>query len=386
MKRNEVKEINNVGKEDITYRNGWYYNDDFNNVVVGRYDNSRFFCDIREKHGVNRLIRNFICDQSKKVSKADVWENSILIRKEGPTYFVNKKYVDKLSIDEMGKFLYLSKNPYVYGDIIMYDGSVKQVYESLSRSDVISIVHSNKYKNEVNIVRNFDKVKFRDDLAFTIQLSTKYTRALTKLMVEQAEYVDTCFKKLYQHFTPIYHELVKTDTVRKALNEDGLKAKIEDVTSNKVYDYSFVPTNSRAKKALEAYEKRLAKRWIEEARADQEERRRVARQKDLDKRAALQSIERYSDKEVEADIESMLYEEEYSDLIKSYKKRWNKSCTLLRATGNSCVFVSDYSGRYSGYRRSGFGSFGHHATDSNLDDIIGFMEDGLYDDPDHNIY
>lgn len=389
----EKRDHTRVGQEFNWDKLGWLHSNTIKSIMHGKYNSKTYFCDIREKHGVHRLIRDFIKSYSGKVSTDDVWRNSILIRKEGPTYFVNQEYVDTLTIDEIGKFIYLSKTLYIYGDVMMYDGSVKSVCNWLTSNEARRIIWSDGSQCTVDIVRikyNYEAWDNDDSNSYLIQLSSKYLHGLDILMKEQAVYVDSCYEKLYDHFKPIYYEMAKNDIVRKEMDlkaAEERKNKPKPEKSNlPVHDYSFVPTNSRAKKALEEYEARLAKRWIEEARVDQEKRRRVARQKELDKRAALQSIERYSDKEIEADIEAMLYEEEYSELIKSYKKRWNKSCTLLRATGNSCVFVSSYSGRYSGYRRSGFGSFRHHATDSNLDDIIGFMEDGLYDDPDHNIY
>ena len=389
----ERREHTKVGQEFNQNGLGWWYSNNIKSVMHANYDDRRYFCDIKEKHGVHRLIRDFIRSYSSKVSADDVWRNSILIRKEGPTYFVNQTYVDNLSIDEIGKFIYLSKTLYVYGDIMMHDESVKPVCNWLTSNETKQIVWSDGSQCTVDVARvkyDYETWSNDDSDSYSIELSPKYLCGLNSLMKEQAVYVDECYRKLYQHFKPIYYDRAKNDVVRKEMDlkaAEERKNKPKPEKSNlPVHDYSFVPTNSRAKKALEEYEARLAKRWIEEARADQEERRRAARQKELDKRAALQSIERYNDKEVEADIEAMLYEEEYNDLVRVYKRKYKKSPTLLRATGNSCVFVSDYSGRYSGYRRSGFGSFRHHATDSNLDDIIGFMEDGLYDDPDHNIY
>ena len=321
----------------------------FRRVMNKEYDHSREYTP--EIMGVEELIRKFVNTRREKITREEASQNMILLTDEGLVYNPTTEYVESMSLDEMARFIYLSRVPYIDATLEMITGRVDHVFMSISERDA-HLLYS--YGVSSHTIRHFTKSSSN---SFIIELSMLYCEYVYHAMETQRKLLQYCYTRLYRHFLPIWKRQEKERLVEKALKakQKAEAAELERIAQEEARKRRlarkvFAPVSKEAKKALLDYERILSKRWNDQL--EEEERHcyfswLASRPSRVKKEVTEQEEPRQMDP-IDP-VVAILTDPDVKELIRTYKRIWCKQPTLISAAGGIGYGISVESKGYDNY-------------------------------------
>lgn len=319
----------------------------FRRVMNEEYDRNREYTP--EIMGVEELIRKFVNTRREKITREEASQNMILLTDEGLVYNPTTEYIESMSLDEMARFIYLSRVPYIDATLEMITGRVDHVFMSMSERDA-HLLYS--YGVSSHTIRHFTKSSSN---SFIIELSMLYCEYVYHAMETQRKLLQHCYTVLYRHFLPIWKRQEKERLVEKALKakQKAEAAELERISQEEARKRRlarkvFAPVSKEAKKALLDYERILSKRWndqLEEEEHDCYFRWLASRPSRVKKEVV---VKQEKPRQIDP-VVAILTDPDVKELIKIYKRVWCKQPTLISAAGGIGYGISVESKGYDNY-------------------------------------
>ena len=321
----------------------------FRRVMNKEYDRNREYTP--EIMGVEELIRKFVNTRREKISREEASQNMILLTDEGLVYNPTTEYIESMSLDEMARFIYLSRVPYIDATLEMITGRVDHVFTSISERDARALWSWDVGKYTIN---HFTK---SSSYSFVIELSMLYCEYIYHAMETQRKLLQHCYTVLYRHFLPIWKKQEKERLVEKALKakQKAEAAELERIAQEEARKRRlsrkvFAPVSKEAKKALLDYERILSKRWNDQLEEEEHDcyfrwlasrpSRVVAKTEVVVKQEKPRQID---------PVVAILTDPDVKELIKTYKRIWCKQPTLISAAGGIGYGLNVESKGYDNY-------------------------------------
>lgn len=320
----------------------------FRRVMNKEYDRNREYTP--EIMGVEELIRKFVNTRREKISREEASQNMILLTDEGLVYNPTTEYIESMSLDEMARFIYLSRVPYIDATLEMITGRVDHVFMSISERDARALWSWDVGKYTIN---HFTK---SSSYSFVIELSMLYCEYIYHAMETQRKLLQYCYTRLYRYFLPIWKRQEKERLVEKALKakQKAEAAELERIAQEEARKRRlarkvFAPVSKEAKKALLDYERILSKRWNDQL--EEEERRcylswLVSRPTKVTKTEVV--VKQEEPRQIDP-VVAILTDPDVKELIKTYKRIWCKQPTLISAAGGIGYGLNVESKGYDNY-------------------------------------
>lgn len=320
----------------------------FRRVMNKEYDRNREYTP--EIMGVEELIRKFVNTRREKISREEASQNMILLTDEGLVYNPTTEYIESMSLDEMARFIYLSRVPYIDATLEMITGRVDHVFTSISERDARALWSWDVGKYTIN---HFTK---SSSYSFVIELSMLYCEYVYHAMETQRKLLQYCYTRLYRYFLPIWKKQEKERLVEKALKakQKAEKAELERIAQEEARKRRlarkvFAPVSKEAKKALLDYERILSKRWNDQLGEEEHDcyfRWLASRPTKVTKTEVV--VKQEEPRQIDP-VVTILTDPDVKELIKTYKRIWCKQPTLISAAGGIGYGLNVESKGYDNY-------------------------------------